>query len=124
MPDEQKIEELQKQIDELAAEMQGYRQKLFVLHQELKRLQNEEVKSGDDIAVADNRQAQKKFRLENFIGLRLIHFVMVVVLVIGLSIGVKYAIDRQLISEEARIILAYLAGGILYFLSRILKRKY
>jgi uncharacterized membrane protein len=124
MADEQKIKELEMQIEELAAEMQGYRQKLFVLHQELKSLQNEEVKSQDDTAFTNNRQTQKNFRLENFIGLRLIHFVGIIVLVIGLSIGVKYAIDRQLISEGARIILAYLAGGFLYFLSRMLKRKY
>ena len=45
-------------------------------------------------------------------------------LVIGLSIGVKYAIDRQLISEAARIILAYLAGILLFVLSRRLRKNY
>jgi uncharacterized membrane protein len=47
-----------------------------------------------------------------------------VVLVIGLSIGVKYAIDNQLISEVARIGLAYAAGGLLYVLSVQLKKRY
>ncbi|MFN2457269.1 MAG: hypothetical protein ABR502_03610 [Chitinophagaceae bacterium] len=36
-----------------------------------------------------------RLNFENFIGLRLIHLVGIVVLVIGLSIGVKYAIDRR-----------------------------
>src|SRR5438046_5475941 len=62
--------------------------------------------------------------LENFIGLRIIHLVGIVVLVIGLSIGVKYAIDNQLISESTRIILAYLAGIVLYLFSWRLKKKY
>jgi len=124
MAAEQKIKELQQQIDELAAEMQGYRQKLFRLHQELKALQNEEVKSQGTEDFSRHSRNTRNFRLENFIGLRLIHFVGIIVLVIGLSIGVKYAIDRQLISEAARIILAYLAGVFLFFLSWMLKRKY
>ena len=62
--------------------------------------------------------------LENFIGLRLIHFVGIMVLVIGISIGVKYAIDKELISETMRIILAYCAGLLLFILSLRLKKKY
>jgi uncharacterized membrane protein len=73
---------------------------------------------------AVNTQARATFSLENFIGLRLIHLVGIVVLVIGLSIGVKYAIDKDLISESLRIILAYAAGIILYILSVRLKNKY
>lgn len=61
---------------------------------------------------------------ENFIGLRLIHLVGIVVLVIGLSIGVKYAIDQELISPVTRIALAYGAGVLLYVLSLRLKRNY
>lgn len=68
--------------------------------------------------------AKPAFSLENFIGLRLIHFIGIVVLVIGLSIGVKYAIDRNLISEVMRISLAYLAGGVLFGLSTRLKKRY
>jgi uncharacterized membrane protein len=47
-----------------------------------------------------------------------------VVLVTGLSIGVKYAIDKELISEAMRIILAYAAGALLFILSVWLKKKY
>jgi len=121
MSDEQKIQELQKQINELASEVQHYRQRLFMLQQELNKLQNKEVSAS---SFVESEKTSQNFRLENFIGLRLIHFVGIIVLVIGLSIGVKYAIDRELISEASRIILAYLAGLLLYFLSWVLKKKY
>ena len=62
--------------------------------------------------------------LENYIGLRFMHIVGIVVLVTGLSIGVKYAIDKQLISESMRIILAYVAGLVLFIFSVRLKKKY
>src|SRR5437773_6605387 len=118
MNDEQKIEELQKQINELSAQMHGYQQRLFGLQQELNRLQNK-----TSLNPATNNTTRNS-RLENFIGLRLIHFVGIVVLVIGLSIGVKYAIDRELISEWMRISLAYAAGILLLLLSWRLKKKY
>jgi uncharacterized membrane protein len=120
MNDEEKIKQLQKQLDELAAEMQQQQLKLFDLQKELSRLQGVEPKN---IQRQPSRPT-KNFRLENFIGLRLIHFVGIVVLVIGLSIGVKYAIDQELISEVMRISLAYAAGIILFFLSWRLKKKY
>lgn len=62
--------------------------------------------------------------LENLIGLRLIHLIGIVVLVIGLSLGVKYAIDKNLISEGLRIVLAYAAGAVLFALSVRLKKEY
>lgn len=121
MSDEQKIMELQRQIDGLSAQMNDYQQKLSSLQQELDSLQN---KKPAVTASPARKNASQNFRLENFIGLRIIHLVGIVVLVIGLSIGVKYAIDRQLISEAARIILAYVAGAVLFLLSWRLKEKY
>ena len=118
MNDEQKIDELQKQVDELSAQMHGYQQRLFGLQQELNRLQNK-----TSLNPATNNTTRNS-RLENFIGLRIIHLVGIVVLVIGISIGVKYAIDRELISEAARIGLAYTAGIVLYLLSWRLRKKY
>ncbi len=52
------------------------------------------------------------------------HIIGIVVLVTGLSIGVKYAIDKELISEIMRISLAYAAGVTLFLLSWWLKKKY
>jgi uncharacterized membrane protein len=120
MDDEQLIQELQKQINALASEMKDHQQRLLALHQELNRLQNK--KPGSNPPAAGKTSQNLKF--ENFIGLRVIHFVGIVLLVIGLSIGVKYVIDRQLISEAMRISLAYAAGIVLYLLSWRLKKNY
>jgi uncharacterized membrane protein len=67
---------------------------------------------------------QPSFNFENFVGLRLLHFIGIIVLVIGLAIGVKYAIDRNLIGPAARIILAYIAAGGLLFTGFRLEKKY
>jgi uncharacterized membrane protein len=64
------------------------------------------------------------FNLEEFVGSKLISIIGIVVLVIGLSIGVKYAIDRNLITPLTRIVLAYAAGGILLAIALRLKEKY
>jgi uncharacterized membrane protein len=120
MNDEQAIKELQTKIDALTSEMKDHQQRLVALQQELNRLENKEPTTPSPTA---GRRSQNS-RFENFIGLRIIHFVGIVLLVIGLSIGVKYVIDRQLISEPARISLAYVAGLILYLLSWRLKKNY
>ena len=120
MNEEQSMEELQKQIHALASEMRDQQQRLLALHQELNRLQNKKPGSNP----AKEVKPSQNFRFENFIGLRVIHFVGIILLVIGLSIGVKYVIDRQLISEVMRISLVYAAGIVLYLLSWRLKKNY
>jgi uncharacterized membrane protein len=116
MNESQNIGELQKQIDAMKTDLLQYRQRIIELQEELDKLQGKKI--------APPIPPRQHAGLENFIGLRLIHLVGIVVLVTGLSIGVKYAIDRELITESARIILAYAAGAILYVLSVWLKKKY
>lgn len=116
---EDDLRALQNELEQLKTQLQSQYQTIVQLQQRIAQLTN----TGFKPAVAGKTSVQK-FSLENFIGLRLIHFVGIVVLVIGLSIGVKYAIDRNLISEGMRITLAYLAGIVLYVLSVALKRKY
>lgn len=126
MNDAGKIQELQRRIDELSAEVLDYHQRLAALQQELNELQRKEAphqKNRTDPGM--NVSAPRdNAGLENYIGLRFMHIAGIVVLVIGLSIGVKYAIGRELISEWMRIVLAYAAGIALYFFSWRLKRKY
>jgi uncharacterized membrane protein len=62
--------------------------------------------------------------LEDFIGGNLISKIGIGVLIIGLGIFVKFAIDNNLISPVTRIILAYLAGGTLLWLAYRFKSKY
>lgn len=118
MNDQDKIKAIQQELGELQQQLQKQDQKLFLLQQKLNELTGTEVRARKTV------MPDRKWSLENFIGLKIIHFIGIIVLVIGLSIGVKYAIDRELISEGMRIILAYAAGLVLYFLSVRLKSKY
>lgn len=62
--------------------------------------------------------------LESFIGENLFSKVGVIVLIIGVAIGAKYAIDRELISPLARIVLGYLSGAALLGLALWLKPRF
>jgi uncharacterized membrane protein len=116
MGEQEKIDQLQKELDQLNSQLQQQQQKIAGL---------QKIIDGLGPGTAPSKVPRgANFSLENFIGLRLIHFIGIVVLVIGLSIGVKYAIDKELVSEGMRISLAYAAGLVLYFLSVRLKKKY
>lgn len=62
--------------------------------------------------------------LEKFIGENLINKIGIIITVIGVSIGTKYAIDNNLISPLTRIILGYLFGTGLLLVALRLKEKY
>ena len=115
------IDQLKKELEQLNKQLHQYHDKVFDLQQRIAQIENKEIKQG---SAAIKSNVIRSFSLENFIGLRLIHFVGIVILVIGLSIGVKYAIDKNLISEGMRIALAYVAGVVLYVLSVWLKKNY
>jgi uncharacterized membrane protein len=117
---EDEIVQLQKELEQLSKEVQLQQEKILQLQQRIGHITSAEFSTPPKTKT----DIHQKFSLENFIGLRLINFIGIIVLVIGLSIGVKYAIDRNLISEGLRITLAYLAGLILYVLSVQLKKKY
>lgn len=58
----------------------------------------------------------EKSGLEKFIGEKLINIIGILILVIGVVIGTKYAIDNELISPLTRIILGYIVGiGLMAF---------
>jgi len=117
---EDEIRQLQIELEQLSRDVQLQQQKIHQLQKRIAQLTYSEITPSPPV----NIHTTQKFSLENFIGLRLINFIGIIVLVIGLSIGVKYAIDRNLISEVMRISLAYLAGIVLYLLSLRLRKKY
>lgn len=117
MNKEDEIRQMQEELRQLYAQTQQQQQRMSELYHRLVQL------GGQPLHPAKSK-ASLQWSTENFIGLRLIHLIGIVVLVIGLSIGVKYAIDRNLISELMRIFLAYAAGGLLLALSYKLKAKY
>ncbi|MCU0326140.1 MAG: DUF2339 domain-containing protein [Spirosomaceae bacterium] len=66
----------------------------------------------------------KGINSEEFWGGNLLSKIGIFILVIGLGIFVKYAIDNNLLNPAARIVLGYVAGSILAGLAYYLKPKY
>ena len=62
--------------------------------------------------------------LEEFIGGNLINKIGIIILILGVGIGIKFAIDRELISPLVRLILGYLVGALLLFFSFRTRRDY
>jgi uncharacterized membrane protein len=121
MDEKNSIETIKTQLADLQRQVVGQYHKIQELQQRLQRL-DPTYKIPSTSSNTSNRAPRLVW--ENFIGLRLIHLVGIVVLVIGLSIGVKYAIDQELISPVSRIALAYGAGILLFILSLRLKTNY
>lgn len=73
-------------------------------------------------------QQKKRFHvnqeMEDFIGTNLTSKIGILVTIVGVFIGAKYAIDNELISPFMRILAGYLSAGILIFIAFTLKKKY
>lgn len=66
----------------------------------------------------------KNSDLEKFIGERLITFIGIAILVIGIAFFVKFAIDKNWINETGRTAIGILAGGILVGVAHRLRKSY
>ena len=71
----------------------------------------------------------EKFRennpdLEKFIGENLINKIGILILVLGISYFVKYAIDKDWINEPARVGIGILAGALIMGIAHKLRKKY
>lgn len=121
---EERLHELELKLHQLSAELQHSQQQLRNIQQQINLLKAQQGIPVPQSVGNIKPEPEHRQGLEHFIGLKLIHLVGIIVLVIGLSIGVKYAIDGQLISEVMRIVLAYSAGIVLFFLSYRLRKKY
>ncbi len=66
----------------------------------------------------------RKDQLENLIGSNIINKIGILVTVVGVFIGAKYAIEIELISATTRIILGYSVAAVLCLLAYRLKAKY
>jgi uncharacterized membrane protein len=65
-----------------------------------------------------------KISFEEKVGSKWLSIVGIVILVLGIAIGVKYAIDEDLINETTRLVLGYLAGMIILSCAVVYKKKY
>lgn len=67
---------------------------------------------------------EKKVDYEKYIGENLFGKIGILVLVVGMGLFVKYAIDKDWINEVFRTVLGFVVGGVLLFLSERLKKDY
>ncbi|WP_233265921.1 DUF2339 domain-containing protein [Formosa sp. L2A11] len=67
---------------------------------------------------------QKNPDLEKFIGENLINKIGILILVLGISYFVKFAIDKNWINEPARVGIGILAGSLVLFIAHKLRQKY
>ena len=70
------------------------------------------------------RFKEKNPDLEKFIGENLINKIGILILVLGISYFVKFAIDKDWINEPARVGIGFLAGSILMLVAHRLKAKF
>ena len=138
MEGDKRIDDLEKQIRQLADEQMMAQHRLEELYNQLKLLRTQSSIGGHTIADSDDpapfaqarpatntlKEMPARDGIEHFIGLRLIHLAGIIVLLTGISIGIKYAIDQELISPLARIGLAYGAGLILLLFAWKLRKGY
>lgn len=122
MSEAEKIKLLQEELNNLSVQLAQQQSTISRLHQQLQELLPPAEKPAAAPPPTPPPGLLPNPSLENLIGLRLIHLIGIIVLVVGLSLGVKYAIDANLISEKMRILLTYLAGGVLLFFSMRLKK--
>ncbi len=66
----------------------------------------------------------EKSSMESFLGENLASKIGIAVILIGIGVGVKYAIDKNLLGPLMRISLGYLAGALLIGFGLISKKKY
>ena len=81
------------------------------------------------IPIEPEKTFWEKFRennpdLEKFIGENLINKIGILILVLGISYFVKYAIDKDWINEPARVGIGILAGALILGVAHKLRQKY
>jgi len=68
--------------------------------------------------------AKSKSSVEEFVGRNLISLIGIIITILGVGIGAKYVIDRDLISPTTRIMIGYAFAALLFAVAVWLKKKY
>ncbi|MBK7230389.1 MAG: DUF2339 domain-containing protein [Ignavibacteriales bacterium] len=132
------IDQLKILVNNLAAaqdvksEINVIKEEKKVIESEINPIQTQNIPSAPTIKIPiekpkpiDNIIPKAvKSNVEKFIGENLINKIGIIVLIIGVGIGAKYAIDNKLISPLTRIILGYLVGISLLGFAIKLKKQY
>jgi uncharacterized membrane protein len=147
--DKDKISQLQQKLDELSRRQNAIGSDIQELQNELRNLTPTEdvIPISDfiepELIFAEEIQAYpptdkvgaeplpkytkpepSTFSLEKFVGENLLNKVGIAILILGVAIGAKYAIDHSLISPLVRIILGYATGLATLGVALKLKQKY
>ncbi|WP_447635684.1 DUF2339 domain-containing protein [Flavobacterium microcysteis] len=132
----QRQDSFQKEISDLRKEIESLQRETFPVSKaesvsftqekpipEKPRVHQEIRVAPKPIAPRPEPKIKKPSNWEKFIGENLINKIGVLVLIIGVGIGAKYAIDNELISPLTRIVLGYLMGlGLLGFALKLKKK--
>lgn len=152
MADHNDTRKLHDKLDALLKRQQEFLQEIYQLRIEINRLKSTEQAQGtirkeakqdagstqsapeikqetipqrqQAVPAAQKPKPQRKSDLEKFIGENLINKIGIIITIIGVAVGAKYAIDHELISPLTRIILGYLVGAGLLGFALKLKKKY
>ncbi len=128
------ISELLRKLDELKSKQERFQEEIRALQNEIRNLQ--EKASTPEIAPSpvpvkpkspaheEETEPDVRRNLEKFIGENLLNKIGIIILVIGVGIGAKYAIDHNLISPGTRIILGYILGLGLFGIAFRLRKEY
>ncbi len=77
-----------------------------------------------DLKSTSGSKPKEKSSIESFLGENLANKIGIAIILIGIGVGVKYAIDKNILGPAMRIALGYLAGAILIGFAIYLKKKY
>ena len=154
MDDEQsKLNQLLKRLESLIARQEHFSKEINELRSEINQLKVEEVipsperEPGIKIPkskgihqnpietqppfevpateiLKETKPSRVKEDLEKFIGENLINKIGIAITIIGVSIGVKYSVDHELVTPLMRVVSGYLAGVVLLIVGAKLKSNY
>jgi uncharacterized membrane protein len=131
---EDRIKAIESRMEALSKDLVVYYNQFMELKNELKSL-----KTGENTVVSTQPESRptpplpkpqstfqpaKTINSEEFLGGNLLSKVGIVILVIGIGIFVKYAIDNNLLNPASRIVLGYISGIGLGVLAYFTKTKY
>ena len=91
---------------------------------EMKQPRPEPRKASDIIPQEISKKKHRPVNYEKFIGENLFGKIGILILVIGMGLFVKYAIDKDWINEVFRTVLGFVVGGGLLLISLKLKKTY
>jgi uncharacterized membrane protein len=131
--DKELLEALEAKYLGLSEKHRALQDEIASSRRELKALaENMGVQLVQPVIASDNRPgrpvavpaATKSSGWEKYVGEQLLSMIGIAILIIGVGIGAKYAIDRGLLGPAMRIFLGYVVAGLLGFFAWRFHRRY